>query len=614
MSGIAGWIDHARDISEEHALLERMNKALSQRGPDDEGIWLSKHAGLTHRCLRIHWEEGVQPLVRQFGTRTLVITWDGRLYNGLELRRQLEGRGHRLRTALDAELILCAYAEWGTAILSDLNGVFSFALWDDQERQLFIARDPLGVKPLFYAQRGSTFLFGSELKALLAHPAIQPEIDGEGLAEVLALGPARTPGHGIFRGVKEVLPGHWLMIKQAGIRTGVYWKLQSHPHPDDEQRTIAQVSDLFYQAVQRQAMAERQVGAMLSGGLDSSAIASCVVDLYKQQGKKRLHTFSVEYEENERYFKPSQLQPHNDTPWVKRVSEELETKHHSIILQIPELIRALSPALAARDLPGMVDIDSSLYLFCQRIRQSGTHVVLSGEGADEIFGGYPWFHRPEMVQADTFPWSRMIQERMHFFSSEIVSYIQPEAYVGKRYQEALEEVPLLTNEGAADKRFRELFYLNLTRWMPTLLDRTDRMSKAAGVEVRMPFCDHHLIEYVWNVPWSMKKMDGQEKGLLRRALIGKLPDEVRTRRKSPYPKTHHPAYLNIVRNLALRILDTSDSPLLPFLDTKAVRLFAAQDLSAVHLPWFSQLLNVPQLFAYLIQLDRWLRNYRVRIC
>lgn len=613
MSGIAGWIDHLQDISEEHFLLKAMNQSLAQRGPDDEGVWLSKHAALTHRRLRIDHDEGVQPFVWQCGSHRLVITYNGRLYNTDELRHRLQGRGYPLKTTVDAELILSAYAEWGTACPSYLNGMFSFALWDEQEQQLYLARDRFGMKPLFYAQRGSTFLFGSELKALLVHPKVEPVLDGNGLAEILALGPARTPGEGVFRDVKELLPGHWLLVTAQGIKGGAYWRLNSQSHTDGKKETIAKVEELLYQAVKGQMIGEEPVGTMLSGGLDSSGITSIVAKQFQKQEKGNLQSFSVDYEENERYFKSTYLQPNTDAPWVRRVSEDLNTKHHWVTLQVSALVEALTPALRARDLPGMVDIDSSLYLFCKNIREEGINAVLSGEGADEVFGGYPWFHRPEMIHANTFPWSRMVAERMRFFSPEIIDYMEPEVYVNRRYQEALSEVPLLSGEEGIDKRLRELFYLNLTRWMPTLLDRSDRMSAAAGVEVRLPFCDHHLVEYVWNIPWSMKYLDGQEKGLLRKALTKWLPKDVLTRRKSPYPKTHHPTYLALVREQAMEVINDRDSPLYPLLNYEALRRFISQDLSKIDLPWFSQLLNVPQLLAYFVQLDRWLREYRVRI-
>jgi len=530
-----------------------------------------------------------------------------------ELRRELETRGHVLTSRSDTELILAAYAEWGVDCPRHLNGIFAFAIWDDASQSLYAARDRIGVKPLFFARRGDGLIFGSELKAILAHPAVRPEVDEEGLAEVLAMGPGRTPGHGVFRGVEELRPGFWLRFDRNGLQIQSYWKLVSHAHPEDLDTTVERVRELFQDSVRRQLVSDVPVGAMLSGGLDSSSISATMAKVFEEEGKGPLHTFSVDYAGNEEYFRPNEFQPNSDAPWVRRMAEHLGSVHHTVIIDTEELASALIPAMRARDLPGMTDVDSSLYLFSREIKKEVT-VILSGECADEVFGGYPWFHREELIRADTFPWSRLIQDRIRFFSPEVVSRIRAEEYVADRYREALEEVPRLPGETPREARMRELFYLCLTRWMPVLLDRKDRMSMAFGLEVRVPFCDHRLVEYVWNVPWSMKSCDGREKGLLRRAVSGLLPEDVRMRRKSPFPKTHNPAYLEAVRSEALRRIEDPASPLRDILHVEEIRRFAdRKDLKELHLPWFGQLMNVPQLFAYFIQLDAWMREYGVVI-
>ncbi|MFO7291266.1 asparagine synthase (glutamine-hydrolysing) [Planifilum fulgidum] len=614
MCGIAGWIDWGRPVSRERSVLKKMNQAMACRGPDDEGVWLSKHAALVHRRLVvIDPEGGAQPMVRRYGGRTYVITYNGELYNMPELRRELETRGHVLTSRSDTELILAAYAEWGEDCPRHLNGIFAFAIWDEASQSLFAARDRIGVKPLFFARRGEGLVFGSELKALLAHPSVRPEVDEEGLAEVLVLGPGRTPGHGVFRGVEELRPGCWLRFDRSGLRVQAYWKLVSRDHSEDLDTTVERVRALFQDSVRRQLVSDVPVGTMLSGGLDSSSISAAVAKVFQEEGKGPLHTFSVDYAGNEKYFRPNEFQPQSDAPWVQRMAEYLGSVHHKVIIDTEELASALIPAMRARDLPGMTDVDSSLYLFSREIKKEVT-VILSGECADEVFGGYPWFHREELIWADTFPWSRLIRERIRFFSPEVVSRIRAEEYVADRYREALEEVPRLPGEAPREARMRELFYLCLTRWMPVLLDRKDRMSMAFGLEVRVPFCDHRLVEYVWNVPWSMKSCDGREKGLLRRAVSDLLPEDVRMRRKSPFPKTHNPAYLEAVRSEALRRIEDPSSPLREILHVEEIRRFAdRRDLGQLHLPWFGQLMNVPQLFAYFIQLDAWMREYGVVI-
>lgn len=613
MCGITGWIDWEVDLTRHRPTIEAMNETLANRGPDDAGVWLSPRAALAHRRLIvIDPEGGGQPMIRRCGDGLYVITYNGELYNTPELRRELEARGHTFRGHSDTEVLLYAFMEWGPACVERLNGIFAFAVWDDKEQTLYLARDRLGVKPLFYSQRGSAFLFASELKALLAHPAVRPEIDAEGLAEVFALAPARTPGHGVFRGVAELKPGHWMLVNRNGIRTCCYWALESRPHPDDLETTAATIRRLLQDTVERQLVSDVPVCTLLSGGLDSSAVTAFAASAFTRAGLGPLNTYSVDYVGNDRYFHPSDFQPNSDAWWVGQVADYLGTRHHNVLIDTPELVEALETAVRARDLPGMADVDSSLYLFAKAVKKEAT-VALSGEAADEIFGGYPWFRREEDINAKTFPWARLLEKRLRFLSPELVQYIRPEEHVAERYLQALAEVPRLEGEDQRDARLREISYLSITRFMPVLLDRKDRMSMAVGLEVRVPYCDHRLVEYVWNIPWSMKFCDGKEKGILRRALAGLLPAGVLERRKSPYPKTHNPAYLAAVRDRVLSILDDPASPLLPLIDTAAVRALAQTNAADMDLPWFGQLMTGPQLFAYLVQLDIWLREYRVVI-
>jgi asparagine synthase (glutamine-hydrolysing) len=613
MCGIVGWVDFKRDLSVETAVLHEMNSRHAARGPDAEGTWVSKHAVLGHRRLIvIDPEGGVQPMVMQEGERRFVITYNGELYNMPELRLKLQSLGHRLTTRSDTELILAAYAEWGENCPEYLNGIFAFAIWDDHRERLFVARDRIGVKPLFYAKAGSSWLFASEIKALLAHPAVRPAIGDEGIAELLVMGPARTPGIGVFKDILELRAGHCLSLGRDGLKIRPYWELESRHHVDDFDTTVARVRDLFQDAVRRQLVSDVPIGTMLSGGLDSSAISAVAARVFHEEHRGTLHTFSVDYFDNDKHFTVNEFQPNSDGPWVQLMSQRIGSHHHTVMIDNEELIGSLNRAMQARDLPGMADIDASLLLFSREIKKEMT-VVLSGECADEVFGGYPWFHREEMVNADTFPWARLVGERIPFISPEVAARIRPLEYVEARYQEALAEVPRLSEDNAEEARMREIFWLNLTRWMPVLLDRKDRMSMAYGLEVRVPFCDHHLVEYVWNIPWSMKSVGQREKGLLRHAMRGILPDEIVERKKSPYPKTHHPDYLATMQREVLRLTEDRSAPVFQLLDRKAVRQFAEQDLRKKHLPWFGQLMNVPALLAYWLQLNEWLVRYKVEI-
>jgi asparagine synthase (glutamine-hydrolysing) len=613
MCGLTGWVNLEQDISKYKEILDGMNLQVEHRGPDASGTWISEHVALGHQRLSIiDPQNGIQPMVKQIGEKKYVIVYNGELYNMDELRSSLLSKGYQFSTKCDTELIPAAFSAWREDAPKELNGIFGFAIWDESKEELFIARDRIGVKPLFYTVVGESLLFGSELKSILAHPDVPREIDEQGLNELLVMGPARTPGVGVFRNIHELKPGHWLRFNRDGLTIKPYWELVSDFHQDDVPTTIAKVRDLFQDAVGRQLVSDVPIGTMLSGGLDSSALAAYAAKVFRQENRGMLHTFSVDYVDNDKYFKQNEFQPNPDAPWVKVMAEHIGSKHQNILLDNEQLYETLMMAMRSRDLPGMADVDASLLLFSKAIKKDLT-VILSGECADEVFGGYPWFHRDELVNADTFPWARFAHLRVPFLTDELVEHMRPLEYVDNRYQEALSEVPRLQEESAKDARIREIFYLSLTRWMPTLLDRKDRMSMAAGLEVRVPFCDHRLVEYVWNVPWSMKFMGNREKGLLRQAVSHLLPREVMERKKSPYPKTHHPGYLTYVTQKIQELTENNNAPIFQLLGREKVKKFIQTDLRNQHLPWFGQLMNVPALLAYWLQLNEWLISYRVSI-
>ncbi|MDP4094873.1 MAG: asparagine synthase (glutamine-hydrolyzing) [Bacillota bacterium] len=613
MCGIAGWIDLKSDLSQQQVIMDKMSKSLAHRGPDASGMWLSQHAALAHRRLIVvDPAGGGQPMIRYKGGFAYILVYNGELYNTSDLRNELENLGHRFTSSSDTEVLLISYIQWGSECVEHLNGIFAFGIWDEKERSLFLARDRFGVKPLFYTQRGDSFIFASEIKALLVHPFVEPEVDAEGLAEIFALGPARTPGHGVFKGIHEVKPSYCITYDDAGIHQRRYWSLESFPHEDDENTTIEVIHTLVKDAIERQLVSDVPVCTFLSGGLDSSAITSIASMYFKKHNKGMLHTYSIDYVNNSKYFKPSSFQPNSDAPWIKRMVEECGTNHHYIEVDTPQLSYALIDSVRGKDLPGMADVDSSLWLFCREIKKEAT-VALSGECADEVFGGYPWFHKEEHLNANTFPWAKNLGERTRILSPDIYNLIKPEDYVARRYHETLEEVPRLQGEEPLEARRREMFYLNLTWFMNTLLDRKDRMSMAHGLEVRVPYCDHRLVQYVWNIPWSLKMYNGREKGILRQALKGLLPDDVLERKKSPYPKTHNPAYEAKMRSWLTDILDEGNSPLHDIIDEKKLRWILENEKSDYGKPWFGQLMALPQLFAYLIQVDVWMKGYKVKL-
>lgn len=613
MCGITGFIEWNRDLTSDLDLVLSMTSCLENRGPDAQGTWISGPIAFGHRRLSVmDPENGAQPMVIYEGDAVFSIVYNGEIYNAPELRVELQRRGVSFRTHCDTEVLLQAYIQWGPDCISRLNGIFAFAVWDSVRNHVFFARDRLGVKPLFYSQISGTFIFGSEPKSILKHPKFEPVIGPEGLAEIFVIGPARTPGHGVYQNMNELKPGHAMIWSRSGLRSYAYWKLEAEPHGDNVEETASNIRKLLQDTMDRQLISDVPVCTLLSGGLDSSALTALAVDYYKRTGQGQMHTYSVDYVDNDKHFKAHSYQPGADAPWIKRMVEELGTEHHWITIDTPELVNSLPDSTIARDLPGMVDVDSSLLLFCREIKKGAT-VAISGEAADEVFGGYPWFHREELLGAGTFPWSIATDLRASLLSPEVRDWISPEKYVAKRYSEAVNEAPKLEGESEAAARMRVMSYLNITRFMPTLLDRKDRMSMGAGLEVRVPFCDHRLVQYVWNVPWEIKSTGDREKGILRKALEGILPEDVLYRKKSPYPKTHNPGYLHAVKEQMLQILDNSASPILPLIDSAKIRAIAASPESSSHLPWFGQLMSGPQLFAYLTQVNHWLIKYQVAI-
>lgn len=613
MCGITGWIDWQQDIKQQEFTINKMAKTLSKRGPDASNIFCDHHAALGHtRLVVVDPAGGIQPMTKAKQEKIYTLVYNGELYNTEELRKELLKKGYSFQSHSDTEVLLTAYIEWGENCVEKFNGIFAFAIWEHKGEKLFIARDRLGVKPLFYKHLNHTLLFGSEIKAILAHPQVKAEVNQEGLQEVFGLGPSRTPGHGVFCGIKELRPAHFLIFDRNGIRIKRYWNVESRVHNQSFEETVEQVRFLVTDAVERQLVADVPVCTFLSGGLDSSAISSIASRYFEQEGRGRLHTYSIDYERNSEFFKSSMFQPDEDKPWIEKMIHYSGVDHQSMIITQEMLVKRLKDAVIARDLPGMADIDSSLLWFSEEIKKNFT-VALSGECADEIFGGYPWFYKKELLQDEHFPWMKSEEERGKLLRPHWQKKLQLKDYVRDRYTETLNEVPRLEGENPIDTRRREWFYLNMVWFMATLLERKDRMSMAASLEVRVPFADHRLIEYVWNIPWSMKMHDGREKGILRKALEGVLPHDILYRKKSPYPKTHNPAYMKLVKDLLNEIIENKKSPILELVSKQQVKEIIDSNGDSFKVPWFGQLMTGPQLIAHLSQINMWLEHYNVNI-
>lgn len=611
MCGISGFCSFERDCSEPRwaRALRDMNQTLAHRGPDGEGLFLSRHCALAHRRLAvIDPEGGAQPMY----SGSCVLVYNGELYNAPSLRRTLESRGHRFRTHSDTEVVLEAYLEYGQRVGNYLEGIYAFAVWDQQRETLFCCRDRFGVKPFFYTVQNGQFFFASEPKALFACPGVEPRADEDTWREILGLCPARTPGSGVFAGVLELRPAHQLTLSRDGLRVERYWNVESHTHREGYEDTVTHLRELLTGAVRRQLVSDVPLCTLLSGGLDSSILTAAAALDYRERGLPPLETYSFDYTDNDKFFRSTAFQPDADQPWVERMSSAFGTRHRTLMCEQQTLVDLLEDAMVAKDFPGMADCDSSLLYFCRTIRKR--HVVaMSGECSDEIFGGYPWFHRKEMLWANTFPWCPDLSVRTRILRPELVQRLELEEAVNERYRAALAETPRLEGEQGEEARRREVAWLNLTWFMTNLLDRKDRISMATGLEIRVPFCDHHLVEYVWNIPWEMKSRGGERKQVLRDAAKGLLPEDVRNRPKSPYPKTHNPLFVTLARQALLDILAQQSAPIHAVVNEDALRAGLLQDAGSCGDAWFGQLMAGPQMIAWLIQLNQWMERYGLSV-
>jgi asparagine synthase (glutamine-hydrolysing) len=551
-------------------------------------------------------------MTKQKEDNSYTICYNGELYNTEDIRKELLKKGYTFRGHSDTEVLLASYMEWKEECVHHLNGIYAFAVWDSADEKLFIARDRLGVKPLFFYENNGNFLFASEIKALLANPEVDALLDQEGLQEIMALGPSRSPGSGVFKGIEELRPAHALSFNRDGLKIWRYWNVKSHPHEDSFEETVEKVRELLIDAVTRQLVSDVPLCTFLSGGLDSSAITAIAARTFEKEGKGHLHTYSIDYEGNSEYFQQSEFQPNADAYWIHLMKESFQTIHHECIMTQEELVSYLQEAVEVRDLPGMADVDSSLLWFCRQINKDFV-VSLSGECADEIFGGYPWFYRPEELAREGFPWIRSLDERIKLLRNDWQKKLNIKEYALRQYEKTIEETPVLDGEPETERKRRELFYLNMIWFMTTLLDRKDRMSMGASLEVRVPFADHRLVEYVWNIPWEWKRYGDREKGLLRKSLEDLLPKEVVYRKKSPYPKTHHPKYTKLVKEQLENVLAMKDSILHELFDGNALNKLVETDGASFQRPWYGQLMTGPQLLAYLWQIHIWFEKYRINI-
>ncbi len=613
MCGFTGYANFIDKIHHSKSVIQQMNASLSKRGPDEDGYYYSNYVHFAHkRLIVIDPEGGKQPMIEHYSYGDYIICYNGQIYNTKELKNTLIENGFEINTHSDTEILLKSYIHFGNSVVNYLNGIFAFAIFNTKKEELFIARDHFGVKPFFYTIQNNTFIFASEIKAIFKFPGVEKIIDSQGISELFGIGPSHTSGTTVFKNIFELKPAHFGVFNKSGLHLTKYWSLKSKEHTDSLGKTCEKIKYFLNDSITSQLVSDKPICTFLSGGLDSSIITKFAADYYQKEGLPPLDTYSIDYVDNDKNFVKSDFQPNSDNYYIDLMTKNLHTKHHKIIIDTPELASSLEDAMIARDMPGMADIDSSLLLFCKNVKNEMT-VALTGECADEIFGGYPWFFREDSLNSGTFPWSIAIEERQKLLNSDISSKVNLKDYIDYRYNESLKEVEILESDSKETAEKRKISYLTLNWFMQTLLDRSDRMAMYNGFELRVPFCDYRLAEYVWNIPWEMKALKGREKGLLRYVCKDFLPDEIVDRKKSPYPKTHNPTYLSKVKIMLSNIMEKSDAPINSLLNRDYILSILESNGEAFSRPWFGQLMTGPQLMAYLCQVNMWLEKYQPKI-
>lgn len=613
MCGFAGVVNLKEKIIDKKQVIINMNQSLSKRGPDECGYYLEDNVLFGHRRLVvIDPDGGKQPMTFKYMGNTYTILYNGQIYNTEELRNELKGFGFTFEGHSDTEVLLKSYIHFKEDVVKKLNGIFAFAVWDTNNKKLFIARDHFGVKPLYYCFINHNFVFASEIKAILNFPGIEASLDEQGVCELFGIGPAHTAGTTAFKNIYELKPASMLIFKDDEIHISKYWKLKSKVHTDNLDKTCDTVKELLEDSIKRQLVSDVPLCTFLSGGLDSSIITLYAANYCKEHNLPPLNTYSIDYVDNDKNFVKTDFQPNSDNYYIDLMRNKLNTNHHTIVLDTPELASYLEDAMIARDFPGMADVDSSLLLFCKHVKNDAT-VTLTGECADEIFGGYPWFFREDALNSKTFPWSIALSERQKLLNPEIAKKVDLKEYVDYRYNESLKDLEILDTDSTETAEKRKISHLTLNWFMQTLLDRSDKMGMYNGFEIRVPFCDYRLAEYVWNIPWEMKALKGREKGLLRYIMKDILPSEIVDRKKSPYPKTWNPTYLNTVKKMLSDIMENKEAPINHLLNREYILEILNTDGKAFTRPWFGQLMTGPQLMAYLCQVNMWLERYHPKI-
>ena len=614
MCGIAGFYQLKHDVFKDYSFnllrnkLINMKNSIKHRGPNDDEIYMEGFCGLAHTRLSIRdIKGGHQPMTRRYNGKRATIAYNGELYNTNELKHRLSSYDIDLRTTSDTEIILYCYLVFGTKIFKDFNGIFAFAIYDNN--QLILVRDHVGVKPLYYYSDSKQFVFSSEPKGIFAY-GIEPGLNRDSWCEIIGLGPAHTLGSGVFKDIKELLPGHFLSItidndRNITLSDTCFWKLDSVIHQDDYASTVDYTNYLIEDSIKKQMVSDIPICTFLSGGLDSSLVSSIVSRNLKD---KQLNTYSFDFVDNDINFKANSFQSTRDRPFVDIMTEYIGSNHKYLECNNQNQIDCLFEAVDARDMPCMADVESSMLYFCRLVSRE-CKVTLTGECADEIFGGYPWFHRTEMLTRNTFPWSYDMNTRTYLFKKDFIDELNIDEYVENAYESSVNECEYLPEENETETLRRKVTWLNIRWFMMTLLTRMDRCSMFSGLEARVPFADYRILEYVFNVPWEYKCHNSQTKSLLVECGKKYLPNEILYRKKTPYPKTYDPNYEKLLGQMVWEEYASNPS-LQTIIDKKKLESFinSPKDYGK---PWYGQLMAGPQMLAYVLQIGYWMRKYQL---
>lgn len=615
MCGFCGYVNDSKKI-ENDTIISNMVDKIVKRGPNDKNVYINNNAALGHvRLSIIDVKNGNQPMIKDINNNRYVIVYNGELYNTKELKDNLISKGYDFSTTCDTEVVLNSFIEYGKECVNMFNGIFAFAIYDKNNDYIFLARDRLGIKPLFYTiTQNNTFVFASEIKGILKHPEVTPVLDKYGIMEMFGVGPSHTPGKTFFKNIFEIEAGNiGVYTTTSGLLKEKYWDLKTKECSDTETEAISIIHDLVTDATKKQLVSDVGICSMLSGGLDSSILTKIAHDNIPD-----ITTFSIDFKDNDKNFTANSYQMTKDSDYVKIMKDYLNTNHKTIKIENEELFDLLEDSVIARDMPGMADIDSSMFVFCKYINNNNFKVCLSGECSDEIFGGYPWYYKEHLINNKGFPWALSENLRTNLLKNGILKEHELIEYIYACKENTLKNVEVLDINDEYENRFRKTNYLTIKWFMNTLVERTDRMSMANSLEVRVPFADHRIFEYVYNLPAKMKlglysNNEPIEKYLLRKAFESELPKDIVYRKKSPFPKTYDPIYLNLVENKVYEIINNKDSKIHKILNVDFVK-----DMLNIHGKnlkenLFGQLMTYPQTLAYIIQIEMWLEIYNLEI-